>query len=275
MTAKGKGALIRSSHFRPQPARQPLSATPNPVDTRKAQQRAEQVRTARPSQKQALLKRLLNREQERKAKLLLDRPRERKVPRDSVIRTAAKEAASVHRKSVRILRFEKAVRTYCGLALGYHDRNVVEEFVYLRLKQMIEKRKQEAAATVAKLKNQFAPLPQKLASLIRDAFKPVTPADIERLAEHIFREVEAHIGAIADYGRKVERESPHGYRTVRGTISFTRSRICFLVLEDNADGPSTIVAFKTARDFDRDRRHRFNRRERIERFSQPPPVLRH
>ena len=201
------------------------------------------------------------------------------VPHDGVVRAVASEA-KVPERTDRVPRFAKCARTFCELALGYQDRYVVGEYLYLKLKQLIGKRKRRARARIVYHLTHHSRDPVKLLEYVEREISPVSRANVEAMAMQVFREIEAEILAIADFGSEVDWDSPKGYRAVQGLASFVANAGCFLILKDRKRDKHRkpqdplVLALQSARDFNRARRKRFNRRARAQRFSQRPAGLR-
>lgn len=195
-----------------------------------------------------------------------------KAPRDGVIRAIASAAAKGRRSWPRIAHFDRVVKTYASLQLRYRDRYVVEEWVYVRMKQLLEETRQEWRKRLEKIARRSPPSVMERTI----AFDAPTFADkdLERLADRVFAEVAAHVFAIAETGRPVRRSSPRGYVAKRGVLG-QGSSSCFVILDVSDGAEPVVVGFKTAGKFNRAFRRRFNRRERESRFTNRPPMLRH
>ncbi|MBU0540213.1 hypothetical protein KKF59_04555 [Patescibacteria group bacterium] len=131
------------------------------------------------------------------------------VPRDGIVRAVASIAAKARRKSAHISRFDRTVRTYCGMVMGYTDRYTVEEYVYSKLKRLV-------ASHVA-----------ERASLRR--------RDLEVQADAVFHEIEAAILVMAANGHPVK----HGKGDDRCRVwsrLHERNGMCFLTLEKRPHG---------------------------------------
>lgn len=159
-------------------------------------------------------------------------------PSDGIVRAAASDAAQDRTlwKSDRIQRFDRVSLLYCRLMLGYRDRTVREEFVYLELKRKIEMRKADKQ------------------SVARDALPSIV-----RL---IIGELEADIMCVALRGRRLSKCTSKGDPVVMGTFGRRTGQKVFLILDGGPDSSLFVKSVQTAAEFARTEQRRFKRRAR-------------
>lgn len=250
----GKAVRFRLSHFRPQPSparrmgREAVGEVILPPPPRRPQIAAPQMPSTR-------------------------RIPELKRPRDGVVRAAASQAASVRRRSDKIDRLDKALYTFARLTLGYGGPYVVEELIYISVQRKIEKRRSDTAAHLEFLRKRHARKPHKLAQVVQKEILPITREELDKMAEDAVTEVEITLVAMADMGRPLKRESAQGYRAVKGTIP-VRNVSCYLLVQERPNGSKVVMSVKTAAEYNRSCRGRFNRKSRTQRYSQRPAALR-
>ncbi|MEK7655720.1 MAG: hypothetical protein AAB386_03515 [Patescibacteria group bacterium] len=161
--------------------------------------------------------------------------KEPKFPHDGTVRAVASAAAKARRKSEYVLRFDKVVKTYCGMVVGFTDRFSVEEYLYLKLKRM-----------VADHEERRVPLGRK---------------GLEAQAETIFHEIEASILSMASNGRPIKQGKRHDRHRVWARIH-ERGCKCFLtLLSQKKDGKWFVLSFETKGKFRRRMRSRSSRKD--------------
>ncbi len=129
--------------------------------------------------------------------------KELSVPHDGIVRAVASTAAKVRRKSAYIMRFDKVVRVYCGMVLGYTDRYTIEEYVYLKLKRLVASHEAQRISLGRK--------------------------DLEAHANALFNEIEASILTMAANGNPVKHNKRDDKFRVWSRLH-ERGGKCFLTL---------------------------------------------
>jgi 5-methylthioribose kinase len=139
-----------------------------------------------------------------------------------------------------------AIKKYCSLVMKYFDRDVIQDFLYTRMKQLLHPLREEARKGWRK---EFLSLPARKHREV-----------IERMLVTIFQEIEKQILAMAHSGRRLHHELPNGHVAVLATLPEC-GRQCVLILEEREAGEAPyVIAFKTTREYDRHREKRFRRR---------------
>ncbi len=175
--------------------------------------------------------------------LMLQKKRETKkpskelsIPRDGIVRAVASSAAKVRRKSAYIMRFDKVVRVYCGMILGYTDRYTVEEYVYLKLKRLVASSEAQRISIGRK--------------------------DLEAQADAIFNEIEASILTMAANGHPVKHDKRDDKLRVWSRLR-ERGGKCFLTVKRRPQsGKWQVLSLESMAKFRRRMRSRSNRKDR-------------
>jgi hypothetical protein len=152
------------------------------------------------------------------------------TPDDRMVRKVAEAAAQIRRSSGRIRKFNRAIRTYCALALRYSDKTVVQEYVYLGLKRHI--------------------------STERNHGRSLHRKDLEMVAEALILRIEDTILKMVKRGRILKVELPKDRYAVTARISEGSKRVCYLVCENDPQGVVRVRALQTAGEFDKRNRRR-------------------
>lgn len=203
----------------------------------------------------------------------LEHVRKRILPRDKLIRLAATAAGALRPVSQRIKYFDRVLRVYCSISLGYEDRHVVQEFVYIRLKQMLD---EHWCRVCAQLKESTGP--RQNDQRLREAanrIMPIRQEHLERMVQRIFRGIEVEIMALVEYGRPLKVELVRKRRNVRavlGHVGEKTGRKCVLIVEQLKDG-DRVLAFKTEAKFKRSVGRKTH--PKTQSYSNRPPQLRH
>ncbi|MBI4139228.1 hypothetical protein HY479_03725 [Candidatus Uhrbacteria bacterium] len=174
-------------------------------------------------------------------RLILPRDREEtptfSVPRDGVIRAVASAAGRMRRSSPRIVRFDRVLRTYCGMVIGYVNRYTVGEYVYLKLKDLADRAKRGR--------------------------KTLFRRDLEESAERLFADIEMRILAMAAHGTQLDSPSHRGYVRIKAPFA-ERKGLCYLTLgRSGPTGERKVLCLETKGTFRRRMRSRSAHRDRI------------
>lgn len=215
----------------------------------------------------------------RLVELRLKELKDLRVPRDGIVRAVASEAEKCPPSFKEIVNFRKIVRIYCELWIGYKGRHVVQEYLYIRLKRMLEQKKLEARETAIEIIREDGARPQVCDMRLSFALKPLERKDLERLVVLAYREIQMELLALAKAGKPIPGESGHrpAYEPRLARIGNTERRTCFLIVKTSKDKLSfKVVALATEAEFRRFKgRNHLNRRTKRRFHNRPPIVLNH
>ena len=171
------------------------------------------------------------------------------VPQDSEVREVATIAVQTCRKSAPLIpRFDRAVRTYCGMIMGYHDRHTVVEYMYRQLCTIVETH--------------------------RVRRRTLTRKTLEDEAVLVFGHIEESIKRMASSGRVLENGTTRrGCINVIGNMTERKGQ-CFLTLGwPNQFGLRPILALQTKGRYGRTMRRRF--KQNHQEYRNYHPMSRH
>jgi len=227
--------------------------------------------------------RLRDRQKEKQRKRLIDlrlqELTELRVPRDGIVRAVASEAEKHPPSFKEIVNFRKIVRIFCELWIGYRGRHVVQEFLYIQVKRMLEQKKIEAREAAIDIIREDATRPQVLELRLAHVLKPLERKDLERLTELAYKAIQIELLELAKTGKPILTEAGHRplYEPRLASIGNTERRTCFVIVKLARDGSSvTVIALATESEFRRYKgRNYLNRRRRRTFYNRPPVILNH